>query len=176
MRLPIQESFVADELKLTREQETAQSEALLREAEQKVFLETKRVKVDTEKMVAKALAEGSKTARETEAETIKLSAAIDRKTAEIDAQAVIELGKANADAERMIQESRSQKFELAVAAFGSGQAYNQWVFAEGLPDDIELKMLYAGEGTFWTELKGFTDVMLGRQAVQQQQAQQQREK
>ena len=25
-------------------------------------------------------------------------------------------------------------------------------------------MLYAGEGTFWTDLNGFTNVMLGRQA------------
>ena len=60
-------------------------------------------------------------------------------------------------------EAKADKFRLAVQAFGSGEAYNQWVFATGLPEDIELKLLYAGEGTFWTDLKGFTDVMLGRQ-------------
>ena len=37
-----------------------------------------------------------------------------------------------------------------------------------LPEDVQLDMLYAGEGTFWTDLKGFTEVMVGRQAMEQQ--------
>jgi hypothetical protein len=45
------------------------------------------------------------------------------------------------------------KFRLAVQAFGTPQAYNDWVFATGLPDDIDLKLMYAGEGTLWTDMK-----------------------
>ena len=60
VRTPIQEKFVADELKLTRDQEllTARTEALLREAEKTVELETERVTAETTKMVAQAIAEG----------------------------------------------------------------------------------------------------------------------
>jgi hypothetical protein len=68
----------------------------------------------------------------------------------------------------MEEEAKADKFKLAVGAFGSGDAYNQWVFAKGLPDDIQLDMLYAGEGTFWTDLKSFSETMLGRQVTTQQ--------
>lgn len=172
VRQPIQAAFLADELKLTRDQEqvTARMEAKLREAERRVLLETERIKVETDKKVAAALATGRKQAEQTRAETLQMVASIDRQTAELDAQAKLVLGKAEADARRKLAEAEAQKFDLAVRAFGTGQAYNQWVFAKGLPDDLKLHMLYAGDGTFWTDLKGFSDIMLGRQAQQQQAA------
>ena len=172
VRKPIQEKFIADELKLTREQEllTARTEATLREAERKVDLEKERIVAETTKMVAQVAAEGNKEAEETKAETLKLVAVVARKTAEVEAQASVTLGKAMAGAKQVEAEAKSELFKLAVDAFGSGSAYNQWVFATGLPEDVQLDMLYAGEGTFWTDLKGFTEVMVGRQAVEQQKA------
>lgn len=172
VREPIQQKFVADELKLTRDQEllTAGTEATLREAEKKVELETERIQAETKKMVARAEAEGEKQAEETKAETVKLVAAIERQTAELEAQASVNLGRAKAGAKQLEQEAKSELFGLAVGAFGSGSAYNQWTFASGLPEDVQLDMLYAGEGTFWTDLKGFTDVMIGRQTLEQQKA------
>ena len=168
VRIPIQQANLADELKLTRDQEqlTAKTEANLREAEQKVELESGRIRVETEKMVAKQKAEGNKTAAETDAETVKLMAETDRQTAELEAQATVALGHADADALKLLEEAKAGKFKLAVAAFGGGEAFNQWVFATGLPEDIKLQFLYAGPGTFWTDLKGFTDAMLGRQMQQ----------
>ena len=170
VRKPIQEKFVADELKLTRDQEllTAGTEANLREAEKKVELEEERIKAETKKLVAQAQAEGAKEAEETKAETLTKSAVIARKTAELEAEASVTLGRAKAGAKQVEAEAKSELFTLAVSAFGSGSAYNQWTFATGLPDDVQLDMLYAGEGTFWTDLKGFTDVMVGRQAMEQQ--------
>ena len=175
VRKPIQEKFVADELKLTRDQEllTAGTEAELREAEKKVELETERINAETKKLVAQAEAEGGKESEETKAETLKLSAVIARQTAELEAQATVTLGKAKAGAKQLEAEAKSELFALAVSAFGSGSAYNQWTFATGLPEDIQLDTLYAGEGTFWTDLKGFTDVMVGKQAQQQQRHQEQ---
>jgi regulator of protease activity HflC (stomatin/prohibitin superfamily) len=166
VRLPIQKKYVADELKLTRDQEqlTARTEAKLREAEKMVELESERIRVETEKLVAEKKAEGDKTAAEAGAETLKLVAAIAKQTAELDREATVTLGEAEADAKKLMEEARAGRFKLAVAAFKSGSAFNQWVFASGLPDDIQLQMLYAGEGTFWTDLKGFTDVMLAKQA------------
>jgi regulator of protease activity HflC (stomatin/prohibitin superfamily) len=165
VRVPIQKKYLADELKLTRDQEqlTARTEANLREAEKMVELESERIKVETEKLVAEKKATGEKTAAETAAETLKLVAAIARETAELDRESTVTLGQAEAQAQKLMEEARANRFKLAVGAFGSGEAFNQWVFASGLPDDIQLQMLYAGEGTFWTDLKGFTDVMLSRQ-------------
>jgi hypothetical protein len=165
VRIPIQESFIADEKKLTREQDqlTTRTEATLRQEKEKVNLEGERIIVETEKVLAKAIAEGEKEAAETEAETQKLVAAIDRQIAELEAEAKIVLGTAEAEAQQLSEEAKAQKFALAVEAFGSGEAFNEWVFASGLPDDIELNTLYAGEGTFWTDLKGFTETLLGKQ-------------
>lgn len=165
VRKPIQEKFVADELTLTRDQEllTARTEANLREAEKMVDLEKERIDAETMKKVAQLVAEGEKTAEETKAETLKKVATVARKTAELDAEASVKLGKAKASAKQLEAEAKSELFTLAVAAFGSGDAYNQWVFAQGLPDDVELNLFYAGEGTLWTDLKGFTDVMQGQE-------------
>ena len=167
VRKPIQESFLADELKLTRDQEqlTARTEANLREAEKKVGLETERINAETMKLVAEAIAEGNKLAEETKAETAKEVATVARQTAELDAQATVNLGKAEASVKQLEAEAKSELFKLAVDSFGTGEAYNQWVFATGLPKDVQLDLFYAGEGTLWTDLKGFSETMLGRQAA-----------
>ena len=169
VRLPIQQGYIADELKITREQEqlTAKTEGDLREAEEDVKVQTETIRVATEKEVAGKLATGKKTAAETVAETTKLIAKIARETAEIDKEATITIGEAKANARKLEEEAKADKFKLAVEAFGGGQAYNQWVFAQGLPEDLELNLLYAGEGTFWTDLKGFSETLLGKQVKQQ---------
>lgn len=169
VRQPIQQGYIADELKITREQEqiTAMTEGTLREAEEKVKVQTETIRVETEKMVAAKVADGEKIAAETRAETTKLVAKIARETAEINKEATITLGAAKSNARKLEEEAKADKFKLAVEAFGSGQAYNQWVFAQGLPEDIELNLLYAGEGTFWTDLKGFSETLLGKQLKQQ---------
>ncbi len=171
VRLPIQLANLSDELKLTRDQEqlTARTEAKLREAERRVELESARIRAETERKVANVQADGLKKAEETKAQTVQMVAVIDRQTAELESQAKVVLGEATSGADKQMQEAKAQKFQLAVAAFGSGAAYNQWVFATGLPKDIKLNMLYAGQGTFWTDLKGFNEVLLGRQAQQQMQ-------
>ena len=156
VRVPIQMGYVAEELKLTREQEskTAKAEADLREAEKTVTLEEERIRVETLKLVATVLAEGDRESKEIAAETEKLVAAIDLQAAELDAKTRVLLGEADANAEKMRQEAQSQKFQLAVEAFGQASAYNKWEFAEGLPESIDLNLFYAGEGTLWTDLKG----------------------
>ena len=169
IRLPIQNSFIADELKLTRDQEklTAKTEADLREEEAKVELESEKVRVETDKMVAAVAAEGEKEAKEIEAETKQMVAAIDKQIADLDAKKEVVLGEADAKAEQMQQEASAEKFGLAVEAFGSGSAYTKWAFAESLPEGIDLNLLYAGEGTLWTDLKGITPTLPLRQPAKQ---------
>jgi len=83
-------------------------------------------------------------------------AAINKETAGLKAQAAKTLGQAENEGKQMVEEAKSDRFRLAVEAFGSPQAYNDWVFAEGLPENVELKLLYAGEGTLWTDLKNLS--------------------
>ena len=170
VRLPIQQKYLADELTLTREQEqlTAKIEADLREQERTVELEAERIKVETEKLVAEKQAEGKKKAAETRAETTKQVAAIDRQTAELEREATVLRGAAEADSQQQMEVAKASRFELAVKAFGDPAAFNQWVFASGLPDDLQLQWLYAGEGTFWTDLKGLPETLLSRQVREQQ--------
>lgn len=155
IRQPLQEGYIADELKLTREEEkiTKQAEGELREAEKKVLQETEKVKVETAKLVASALASGQKQVGEIEAATKQQVAAVERQIAEFDAKKTETLGKAKFAADQLFKEATSQKFDLAVKAFGNAGAYTRWQFAEGLPENIQLQLFYAGEGTLWTDLK-----------------------
>ena len=161
VRIPIQNGYIANELKLTRSQErdTAKTEARLREEEKKVGLMSEKVRVETEKLVANILAEGEREAREISAETERKVAAVDRKVAELEAKRDVVLGKANAGAEELQRRAKADKFRMAVEAFGSGGAYTKWQFAEGLPDTIDLNLFYAGEGTLWTDLKNITPTL-----------------
>ncbi|MEM7312657.1 MAG: hypothetical protein AAF497_05845, partial [Planctomycetota bacterium] len=154
VRKPIQMSFIADELTLTREQEqtTAKEEAKLREAEEQVLLASRTVEVETKKQVAGRLAEGDREAETIRAETQRKVAAIVRETATLEAEAERTLGEAENEGKRMVEEATADRFRLAVSAFGTPQAYNNWVFATGLPEDVQLQLLYAGPGTLWTDM------------------------
>jgi hypothetical protein len=156
IRQPLQEGYIADEMKLTREEErtTKQAEGELREAEKKVLQEAEKVKVETAKLVAEAIAGGQKQVGEIEAATKQQVAVIEKHIAEFDATKTEKLGKAKAQSDQLMKEATSQKFDLAVKAFGNANAYSKWQFAEGLPEDIQLQLFYAGEGTLWTDLKG----------------------
>ena len=69
------------------------------------------------------------------------------------------MGESQASAQQLQQEAKAELFGLAVKAFGDPTAYTRWQFAEGLPEDIDLKLIYAGEGTLWTDLKNITPVL-----------------
>jgi len=106
--------------------------------------------------VAEAIATGQKQVGEIEATTKQQVAVIEKQIAEFDAKKTETLGKAKAQSDQLMKEATSQKFDLAVKAFGNSNAYSKWQFAEGLPADIQLQLFYAGEGTLWTDLKGIT--------------------
>lgn len=90
-------------------------------------------------------------------------AAIDKETAELEKEATIVQGEAKSAAKKLLQQATAEKFKLAIEAFGSGEAYNMWVFANSLPSDIKLNLFYAGQGTFWTDLNSFMPAMMGKQ-------------
>jgi hypothetical protein len=164
VREPIQKAKIADELTKTRDQEqlTAKAQAELTEAKAKVTLEERRTTAQTEKLAAEVAAEGQKKAREIDATTEKLRAEIDARTAAIQAQSTKVLGEAKARTIELTRQAEADRFRQYVQALGGPDAYNKYVFAEGLPPDLRLGVFYAGPGTFWTDLKGFEQAMLGK--------------
>lgn len=169
IREPIQAKNLATELAITREQEklTAEAEADLREAEQQVDLATETVKVETERLYEVKLAEGDREAKGIEALTEKLVAAIEKETAKFTKDAKIKIAKAENFGKGKVEEAKAKKFKLAVEAFGGAEAYINWVFATNLPEDIELKLIYAGEGTLWTDANNLgirANVPIGQQS------------
>ena len=74
------------------------------------------------------------------------------------------LGEAKAKSVKLAKEAKAERFQLLVKALGGPDAYNRYVFAEGLPADLRVGIFYAGPGTFWTDLKGFEQTMLGKLA------------
>jgi hypothetical protein len=167
VREPIQRSRIANELTKTRQQEqlTAKAQADLTEAKAKVVLEQRRTEAETLKLVAELAADGEKKAKEIDATTEKIKAEVDAKTAAIEAQSTMLIGEAEAKKVELTRAAEADRFKQYVAAMGSPEAYNKYMFAENLSDDLRLGIFYAGDGTFWTDLKGMEQVLLGKLAA-----------
>ena len=166
VREPIQKKNIADELTKTREQEqlTAKAQADLTEAKAKVILEERRTKAETNKLVAEVAATGEKKARLIGAETEKLRTEIDAETAVIRARITTTMGEAEARKVELLNQAEADRYRQYVDALGGPEAYNRYVFADKLPADLRVGIFYAGPGTFWTDLKGFEQVLLGKAA------------
>jgi hypothetical protein len=164
VREPIQQGKIAEELKKTREQEqlTQKAAADLAEAKQKVLYEERRTEVETEKTVAETKAEGTKKAAEIAAQTEKLTAKIEAETAQIQAQITKTTREAAAKKVELSSQAKAELSRLQVQALGGPDAYNRYMFAEKLPSDLRLGVFYAGPGTFWTDLKGFEQILTGK--------------
>ena len=72
--------------------------------------------------------------------------------AEINAEMALILGKADADVTELMRKAEADKFKRNVGALGTPDAYANYIFATGLPDDLKIYLRYAGPGTFWTDL------------------------
>ena len=72
------------------------------------------------------------------------------------------MGEADATKTELTNQAEAELFSQYVASLGGPEAYNRYVFAESLPDDMRLGVFYAGQGTFWTDLKGMEQTLLGK--------------
>lgn len=169
VREPIQQGKIAEELKKTREQEqlTQKAAADLAEAKKKVLFEERRTEVETEKMVAEALATGTKQAAEITAETERLAAKIEAETARVQAQITRTTREAEAKKVELASQARAELSRDQVRVLGGPEAFNRYMFAENLPADLRLGVFYAGPGTFWTDLKGFEQILTGKLVADQ---------
>jgi len=115
------------------------------------------VKANTRVMVANILAEGEKEAAQIEAQAQLEVATIQEEVAQLVAQRTEILGQANADVVKMKKESEAKGYQMLIQAFGSGQAYNLYTFAENFKPE-SIRLFFAGDGTFWTDLSRFEEL------------------
>ena len=147
---------VENQLTFKQKTQTAMTKAKL-DAEQKlVDVAKETVTGDTSVKVANLLADGQKKAAELDAQRQLEVASVQLEIAALDAKSTLILGKANADVERMKNEAEAKGAELLVKALGSPQAYNAYTFAKNF-DPTDIRLIYAGQGTFWTDLKSLQE-------------------
>jgi len=163
---PIQQASIAQEEDLTNKEKQNTARKLAELNTEKTLIEQRRQQVaqETRKLKAEINARQLKEVAEIRATTMKLVAEIDKETAAVRAEKTKMLGKADADAYQMIEGESANGFQLKVKAFGDPQAYGLWAFAQGLPGDMDIRIIHAGEGTFWTDLEktaGMSDLTTG---------------
>jgi hypothetical protein len=166
----IQRANIEVERDLTLKQETltATVQAELEQAKKLVDVSRETVTGDTKVKVADILAEGQKQAAQIDAEKEVKVAALGLETAKLTAQRTEILGKAAADVEQMKNSAEAQGAKMLVEALGTPEAYNRYIFAKGFePSDV--RMIFAGQGTFWTDLKTFEQVGASKIIQQKQQ-------
>ena len=167
----IQQANIQIENELTNRQKTltATIAAHYEEALKLVDVAREEVASETNVKVANILANGHKKAAEIEAGREVEVATIAQQAAELEAQRTQIMGKAAADVDRLKNEAEAKGAKMLVDAFGSPAAYNQYIFAKNF-EPQDLRLIFAGPGTFWTDLKSFQDIGASRMLEQQQAA------
>jgi regulator of protease activity HflC (stomatin/prohibitin superfamily) len=155
----IQRANIEIENDLTNKQKTitAVTAAKLQEALKAVDVARETVSSESNVKVANIMADGAKKAAEIDAQRDLDIAKINLQIAELESKRTQILGKATADVARFKNEAEAKGAKLLVDAFGSAQAYNLYTFAQNF-QPTDLKLIFAGPGTFWTDLKSFQDV------------------
>ena len=165
----IQQANIERERDLTNIQktETASKQASLDQALKLVDVARETVASETNVKVANIQATGKKQAAEITAQQEVDVAAIDLQVAQLDAKRTEILGKAEADVTRLNNDAEAAGNKLLIDAFGSPQAYNLYTFAQNF-SPTELRLIFAGNGTFWTDLKSFQEIGGANQILQEQ--------
>lgn len=152
---PIQQSSLAVEQNLTNiaRQNTARKQAELNTAETMIEQKRQEVQQETEKLVAETKAEQEKSVAEIRANTEKSTALVAQQTAAVRAGITRTMGDAKARIIGLVEGEKAKGFELKVKAVGGAESYSLLSFSELLPSDMALRIIHAGPGTLWTDLK-----------------------
>lgn len=152
---PIRESFVAQEIERTAkvQEETRKSAAALQRERSLIVQRKQEVHAETEALVQRLRAEANRQVAEIDAQTRRLVAEKQQEIARLEAQRTKLLGEAQAGVARLLGEARAGLFRLKVGAFkGDADAFARFSFADDLADDLQVRLVQTGPGTFWTDL------------------------
>lgn len=158
LKQTIQRGFIAAEEEQTKQKqrETAIVRAELEAAQVAIDVARENVSAETRKKVAELRADAEKQAEQIGAQRDLEVAAYEHQIAELDAETRLLLGTAEADVERLRNQAEANGKRMMIQAFGSGQAYNLYTFAQNFAPE-SIRLIFAGEGTFWTDLSRMQD-------------------
>lgn len=168
----IQQTNIEKERDLTNKQktDTAMKKAELEQEQKLIDVARETVAAETGVKTAGIKAEGDKRAAEIDAEREVKVAEVEQQIAALEAQRTQILGKAEAEVARMKNEAEAKGAKLMIDAFGTPQSYNLYIFAKSF-EPQDLRLIFAGPGTFWTDLKSFEQVGATQVIKQAQQTQ-----
>jgi hypothetical protein len=161
---PLRTTSLSRETDLTNKekQNTARKQADLNREMSLIKQSGEQVMQETDKLKAEIAAEMRKTVAMIQGDTTRRMASIERDTAVVKAEKTLALGRAEAEAARIVGEERAKGFGLKVRAFGrDGGEYALYEFALRLNPDLRINLLHAGEGTLWTDLKNASLAEIG---------------
>lgn len=153
---PIQQASVAKERDLTNktERETAKRQAELNTENAMVVQLKKETEQETEKITATTAAERNKEVALIDAESKLEVAKLDLQRAAIEAKIIETRGAARVKAKFAVDNEHALGEQRRAKVFKDSATLADLVFAERLSPQHEIKILHAGEGTLWTDLKG----------------------
>ena len=153
---PIQQASVAKERDLTNktERETAKRQAELNTENAMVVQLKKETEQETEKITATTAAERNKEVALIEAESKLEVAKLDLQRAAIEAKIIETRGAASVKAKFAVDNEHALGERRRAKVFKDSATLADLVFAERLAPKLDIKILHAGDGTLWTDLKG----------------------
>lgn len=173
---PIRESYVAQEMERTShvQEETRRSAALLEREQALITQREQEVHAETDALKLNLAAQATRQVAEIEAQTRRAVAEKQQEIAALEAQRTKLLGEAQANVQRLLGEARAGLFRLKVAAFkGDSDAFARFTLAQSISDDLQIKLVETGPGTFWTDLDRSAGGVLGPVLDQAKRAQEQ---
>ena len=153
---PIQSAAIAKEQDLTNvtAQETEKRRAELNTETAKVDQLRREVEQETAKLVATIAAETKKDVAGIAADAKLAVAKIDLDCAKIQAQIIETKGAADVQARFAVENEEARGKQRIAGAFKDRSLWADLKFAEALNPGLSIRVLHAGEGTLWTDLKG----------------------
>ena len=152
---PMQAASESKEQDLTNRtrQETAKKQALLNTEVALVAQLRREVEQETEKLVATIGAETRRAVATTNAATKVRVAEIGLERAKVEAQAAKVKGEAAVQADFLVSNEEALGEQRRAAVFQDPATLADLAFADALPEKLRVRVLHAGEGTLWTDLK-----------------------
>lgn len=152
---PIRTASLAKEQNLTNAawQDTAKIEAKLNTEVTMIAQKKQEVAQETKKLVAEITANRGKEIATIKAQTGLDVAELQLKKAEILAATQKLKGETEAKAQYLVDSERAKGAAMLAKALGSGAALAEMQLVDSLGDEVQTKIIYAGPGTMWTDLK-----------------------
>ena len=166
---PIQQARIANEWNLANVEKTRTEakKAELSQATGQIQLAETVVDFETQRLEGNLDAQRMKQEQEIQAQTRVFVAELRNQTAGYKADTNRKMGAAAAKVVELKGAAVGEGYNRLVKAAGTAADYAAYQFANGLPASLKLNLIYAGPGTFWTDLNASSVGPLGVLASQQ---------